>query len=334
MRNLHVVLKQSKLAAVLLICLLAQFNSSAMPLIIAYYATSRGFSPANVRLSMLDQINLANAQPQSDGSLKQLSLEDGQPFRTDSLLSFVDRVHQQGVACFITIGGGKEFAQSISDDSLRSKLVDAIAFYANQHHFDGVDIDYESWWDRQMISLATQQENYNAFIELLRNRLPSSLKLSAAVNGTPNFYNSILMNKIFDQINIMSYDYKTPNHAPYITYVSNLNAWETSGVARAKLFGGVPFYGRTAKNRTNKGLAASIGYRQIISQNANFASQDSCNCHKDGLVYYDSKKNVAEKADYALRNRYGGVMVWELTLDTENVQTSLLAALNKTLHRK
>ena len=84
---------------------------------------------------------------------------------------------------------------------------------------------------------------------------------------------------------------------------------------------GVPFYSRP-------GWA---DYGAILA-----AVPDACDGDRalyNGMeVYYNGPKTIARKTAYA-REELGGIMIWELTQDTDREEESLLQAIGRTLGR-
>ena len=177
--------------------------------------------------------------------------------------------------------------------------------------------------------------------------------LTTATGGFPYFLNSTEMGKAakyLDYVNLMTYDYyssKVAGHHTNLydskTYPSNnsadkaIKAYISAGVPAHKIVMGIAFYGRnlqlnlSAKN----GLGDTIlsfansygkGYTflkdSLINKNGFTAFKDEdakasyvYNGNTKQFISYDDEWSVANKCDYVLKNKLGGVMFWEYNSD-------------------
>ncbi len=120
--------------------------------------------------------------------------------------------------------------------------------------------------------------------------------------------------------------------------------WNHDGgfnVPKSKLTFGVPVYGYNfAKRKPNNGNGFEfVPYRKIIEEYPNAATSydplDSRQLNgyigEDGKkLYYDTPKQAGAKLNYSRDNGHQGVIVWELTQDTNyNNPASILKAINE-----
>ena len=144
-----------------------------------------------------------------------------------------------------------------------------------------------------------------------RGKLLTAAVLSGATADGNIYYDAAahtnaVLNAV-DFINVMAYDGGDgERHSPYQFAVDCGTYWkETRGLPAYKVVLGVPFYSRP-------GWA---DYGAILA-----AVPDACDGDRalyNGMeVYYNGPKTIARKTAYA-REELGGIMIWELTQDTD-----------------
>lgn len=150
---------------------------------------------------------------------------------------------------------------------------------------------------------------------LLRAAHDSGAKVLLSVGGWS--YNDTL--NAVDFINVMAYDGGDgERHSTYQFAVDCGTYWkETRGLPAHKVVLGVPFYARP-------GWA---DYGTILERVPDAGSRD--HTAYDGMeVYYNGMDTIARKTRYA-RENLGGIMIWELTQDTWDLEKSLLQVIGK-----
>jgi chitinase len=214
--------------------------------------------------------------------------------------------------------------------------------------FDGIDVDWE-YPEKE------DAENFRALLEEFRtqmNAVRPGLRLSIAVGPHPGMEPGTdfsVITRLVDQIGVMNYDYigpwsattgflaplfPNPDHHSGSIAVS-MNAYEDAGVPREKLLMGVPFYGYgwTGVNTANNGLF-QVGhgvqgdrpYRYIRtlavpdSVYRDLRSQSPWLFDQGNFWTYDDPVSVRYKVSYAAQQHLGGVMIWELSEDTEDAE--------------
>jgi len=214
--------------------------------------------------------------------------------------------------------------------------------------FDGFDIDWE--YPRE-----EDAANYRALLEEFRRQMRAvrpGLRLSIAVGHSPHMMGGVdfaAIASLVDQVGVMNYDYtgpwaKTtgflaplfsdpgdPRHSNSIE--KNISDYEAAGVPAEKLLMGVPFYGYswTEVEATNNGLFqpgrgvhTDEPYRYIRTLVASSPVYRDPHSHApwlyDGKTFwtYEDAVSVRYKASFAANRHLGGVMIWELSEDTND----------------
>lgn len=242
---------------------------------------------------------------------------------------------------FSTADGRNIFAKSVKD----------INTYFNS---DGIDLDWEYPTIEGLPGHLYQPADKTNFTELviaLRKELGTKNELSFAAGGFQKYLDeSVEWKKIMpvvDRVNIMSYDLVngyskvTGHHTP----IFSTNATEEStdkaveyllklGIPANKLVIGAAFYTRVWKevSNVNNGLYQS----GVATDGINFKNYETTFTKENGWEYFwdtkakapywynekeklfatgDDITSVKEKTNYVIKNRLGGIMFWELTLD-------------------
>lgn len=284
---------------------------------VAYFPNWHGDVVNDVPFSKLTHINYAFAIPTSDGSIR--DLED-----TEVVNKLISTAHNNGVKVLIAVGGWSyngdpledTFVQATDTDAKCEKLANSILCVIDTYGFDGADIDWE--YPRRNTSL-----QYESFMTYLKQGLESREKLlTAAVvgNGPIGYGQTDEVLNILDWVNVMAYDGDDgPGHSPYDYAVECGEYWiKTRGLSKDKVVLGVPFY-----ERPN-----GASYADIVAN-------DTANAYKDSTVmngttvYYNGINTMKDKTTWACNNA-GGIMIWEITQDSEDEQLSLLNAIYDT----
>ncbi len=278
-----------------------------------------------------------------------------QPFRGyfHQLAEF-KRLHP-GVKVLISLEGrGRDFAWDAQPERRQAFVDSCIDLFVKGHLtpdivvpdlFDGIDVDWE--YPRG----AAEGANFVALLQALRQGMDAArpgLLLSIAVGPSPRMYDGVDMaavGRIVDQVGLMTYDFAGPWSqrtgliAPLRagsefhggTVEGTVSEFMAAGVPSAKMLMGLPFYGygwRQVEEANNglmqegqslrgdrpysyiQGLAAeSTVYRDPVSQAPWLF---------DGDVFwtYEDPPSIEAKGQYAMEQRLGGFMIWELSGDT------------------
>jgi chitinase len=279
--------------------------------VVGYEESSTGNALSRIQFDKLTHINYAFALPNADGSLKPVPNET-------KLDAIVVKAHAFGVTVSLSFGGWNQgddstFHALASTQAGRATFADAVAAYVHAHQLDGADIDWE-------YPEAETAADYAALMALLSARLrPAGKLLTAAVGASPWIASGISQDsyQYVDYMMIMAYDDgSAPNHSTYAFAERSLDFWLTEkAVPASKLVLGVPFYSHPNY----------VSYSAIAAKNAAAAVLDTY----DG-EYYNGILTIRAKAQLAL-SRASGVMIWELSQDT-NDSLSLLAAIDSVVN--
>ncbi|KAJ3550049.1 hypothetical protein NMY22_g645 [Coprinellus aureogranulatus] len=244
-------------------------DGPSRPLVMAYYPDWAGqdFPPEEIDFSLYDWLDFAFALPSSKFEL--VWDDEDAP----SLLSrLVTAAHAKGTKVKLSIGGwtgSKYFSPAVATEANRRIFSDSILTVYNTYNLDGIDLDWEypghegnegNMWD------PADTANFLAFLKMLRATLPSSAKISAAVqtipflgqNGDP-IDDTSQFGAVFDWVLLMNYDtwestsppgpnaplYDACNNStqPASSASAGVVAWAKSGFPVSKLVLGLPSYG-------------------------------------------------------------------------------------------
>lgn len=273
-----------------------------------------------IDLTALTHLDLAFANPDHNGKLI---------FNRDQKLAeIIKKAHKAGVKVFISIAGGgidDELASnwlSVLLPENRKFFIQELIQFVLQNNLDGVDVDIES------NLLPTIGTLYAPFVIELKDALKSKNKgISAALNVS-DLHEAISQEALnaYDFINVMVYDKTGPwrpddvgPHSPYSYAEEALAYWtKIRKIPAQKLTLGVPFYGYDFDK------IRSVTYRELVEM-------DSANAYQDQFrtIYYNGIPTIIKKTQLALKS-FGGIMIWELTQDTQD-DNSLLKSIKKTI---
>ncbi|WP_233261922.1 glycosyl hydrolase family 18 protein [Vitiosangium sp. GDMCC 1.1324] len=276
--------------------------------VVGYFPTWQGDVNA-IQYDKLTHINYAFVLPTAQGGLTGLSSGDTR------LRSLVQTAHGRGVKVLIAVGGWMDgndapFEQMAANASTRTTFINNVVAFVDQAGLDGVDIDWE--WPEP----GTSAQNFGALMRELGTALHARGKLlTAAVvalntDGIPSSAFSDV-----DYLNIMAYDWGYP-HSTYDLAVQSLNYWIGRGLPKDKAVLGVPFYGRSQ--------SGAYTYAQLVAMDAQAPYKDQVSD-----IYYNGIATIQAKTRLAVQQG-GGIMIWEISQDTANT-TSLLLAISQAI---
>jgi chitinase len=214
--------------------------------------------------------------------------------------------------------------------------------------FDGFDIDWEN-------ARSGDRKDYVALLEEFRrqmDRVRPGLVLSATGPAGQEYYQRMdlaAMGRIADQVGVMNYDYNGPWSgttgllAPLYgidgdpvaanTVDATIQAYLKAGVPAPKLLMGIPFYAYEwdrvkAENhglfQKGKKVKEDQPYRYIQTIADKFEQfRDEKSLAPwlyDGTTFwtYEDAESIRRKMEYGRSQKLGGVMVWELSGDSDN----------------
>jgi GH18 family chitinase len=179
-----------------------------------------------------------------------------------------------------------------------------------ENNLDGVDFDWEFPDDD------SQLKNYIALLTETKAAF-EPLGMTVSVALSPDNKDLLGEFAVADRIHIMSYD-RGPQHSTYEQAVTDLQTFLDAGLPRKKLILGVPFYGRKETPPYS-----AMPYAEILQLYHPNSSIDEA-----GDIFFNGIETIQRKVCLSIREGIAGVMIWELSQDTVD-ETSLLLAIQK-----
>jgi chitinase len=214
--------------------------------------------------------------------------------------------------------------------------------------FDGFDIDWESPGSKDA-------ENFLALLQEFRRQMDEArrgLLLAIAVDESPLTLSGTdfaAVAPLVDQVGVMNYDYSGPWSqttgflAPLFStgrgdshdIEHSIASYEAAGVPPEKLLMGLPFYGYSwtdvngAANglfQTGRPVKEDHPYHHIrgVAQDFSVYREERSQAPWlfDGRTFwtFEDPVSIRFKASYAARQHLGGLMIWELSGDTEDAE--------------
>ena len=255
---------------------------------------------------LLTDIVYFSIEPGTNGSI------DSSLAQPETLKKLTTLAKPRGVKIHVCVGGwgkSKGFSKMAADPVTRSDFVRNLTLFLKKHELDGADIDWEH--PKSKAEIGNFQK---LLIELKKAFRPHGFELTIAVAGWGTYLHPETV-PFVDRIYVMAYDQGTP-HSPFAGATRDMKHWEKQGVPKSKLVLGIPFYGRNDKNK-------AMTYDEILRRFK--PSQDS---DLAGGYHFNGPATIRKKTAYAIKQGYGGVMIWELGQDAKG-KNSLLHAIGQ-----
>ncbi len=279
---------------------------------------------SKLRFDIATHVNYAFAIPTKDGHV--LPLENPALAR-----AVIAKAHGHGRKACLSLGGWSwediplenTFREATDTPEKIRTLAGEICAMAEQFGFDGVDVD----WEYPRTGDGTK-EQYETFISRLHDILkPKGMLLTAAVVGGVDGNNEPIRSAAeaqdspsfdkLDWLNVMAYDCDTPKHSTYEYAEACTKYWvRDRGFTPAKLTLGLPFYGRPFPG----------AYCDLLAADPDALEKDMV-VMNGREVWYNGRDTLRQKLALAKRYGLGGVMVWEISEDSEDQSKSLLTVL-------
>ncbi|EKN65454.1 glycoside hydrolase family 18 [Neobacillus bataviensis LMG 21833] len=306
---------------------LPKMDKAPSKVLIGYVQDFR--DPNVVDYSKLTHVIFSFAHPTKDGGI----LLNGDA-ALKNLRTVVANAKKSDTKVMLAVGGwfhmnGGEsyeyFKTAISNPVSRTKLVNELTSIADREHLDGIDIDFEHPRSK------ADAENLAAFaIELSAQLHPKNKELSIAVYSKIHavtlteigfvVYEPSMFQDV-DHVNIMAYDgqwddgYHAANLSPYPFTEKIVNYWadlfDKNNLSKEKLVLGVPFYAQPEDPKVKQ-----VSYGAIINQDPANAGKDTVSMNGT-TYYYNGDATMKKKTTLALRSGFGGMMIWEVGLDSQ-----------------
>jgi len=267
---------------------------------------------SEIRYDKLTDVIYFSIYPNPDGSLHagEINLARQQ--------QLVQMAHQNNTRVSICVGGwglSGNFSSVAANSQTRAALIANLEQYCLTHDLDGIALDWEP------VSTESDKLHYTSLIQELKLAMqPHALTLSVAVFAQGSEFLTAALSSI-DRLHIMAYDMGRP-HSTYEDALAALVHWENFGCSRSKMVLGLPFYGRDFDIHS----WIYYPYQDIVREYAPSPDDDEA-----AGINFNGIHTIKYKTQYILQNRYGGVMIWDLTNDSTDA-TSLLTAVAETIH--
>ena len=291
--------------------------------VVGYYPSWEPDKLNTVDFGVLTHVCYAFAIPTPDGELRDLE-------NPGTAAELIRSAHENGAKVLLSVGGWSYndtplegvFTEATADSEKVLKFTENITEMCDKYGFDGVDMD----WEHPRVD-GTSAKQYEELMLVLSEKLHAESKLltAAVLSGMTadgNVYydaaahTNAVLNAV-DFINIMAYDGGDgERHSQYEFAVNCGTYWtETRGLPSYKAVLGVPFYARPSW----------ADYGTILADVPDAWSRDSV-LYNGMEVYYNGVGTIGKKTKYAKEN-LGGIMIWELSQDTDDPGKSLLQAI-------
>jgi GH18 family chitinase len=249
----------------------------------------------------------AEATPQGELDLARLpasALERGRELKA-----------RQGCLLLLSVGGWERsagFPALAADRAARQHFARVLVDFCRAQGFDGVDLDWEHPKGQR------EAEDFGLLLgEIAGLFAPERLLLTSALAPWQDLPDAVYQH--LDRIHLMSYD-NPGRHSTYEAAVADVQRLLDRGGLPAKIWLGVPFYGRKTDD-----FNAALTYAQILARFKPGPELDEA-----GGYYFNGPLTLQKKARFAHERGLGGIMVWELGQDAPG-EGSLLRALGQGL---
>lgn len=252
--------------------------------------------------------------------------------------------------------GGCELCSNVFNDPAKTKrFALSVRDFLKTYRLDGFDFDWEypvveGFPGHQY--LPEDKDNFTKAVKLLRKTLPNGKIISFAAGGYVDYLQRAIdwktIEPYIDFVNLMSYDlvggyatvtgHQTPLYSPSekeqsadraIRYLDEIKfplnkviiggtfytrSWINVADTNNGLYQSGKFYQFTDHKKNIDILTESNGYTRYWDEKAQAAHW--YNREKGIFVTGDDKQSFRAKSDYVKKKRLGGLMFWELPLDT------------------
>jgi chitinase len=289
------------------------------------YLPGRSIDTAAIQFDKLTHINFAFAIPaKNGGGLEALR-------NADNLIGLVKKAHQNNVKVFISVGGwsvgdgggdDSRFHQLAEDPAERNYFVIKTMELVRRFSLDGVDVD----WEYPDIENRSAEDNVLLMKQLGDSLHATGKEITAAVvhYGNQGEGTKDEIFEIVDWLNLMAYDDDKGQpvpHSPYTLAEKSISYWvKERGLPARKAVLGLPFYGKPRRENLSH-------YKDLLA-----AGADPMKDEFDS-VYYNGIATIKKKTELAKREGLAGVMIWEISQDT-NDDRSLLKAIQESAGRQ
>ena len=280
--------------------------------VVGYFPSWSG-DPQEVQYRALTHIDYAFLAPTVDGDYRPVP-------RADKLVALVAEAHARGVKVLASLGGAddtgmKAFETIAASSQITAAFVDNTMGLVNGYALDGIDMDWE-------FPSAEYAAGYAALMHALAERLHAEGALLTAAVSAGSWHGRGVRDSVIadvDFLNVMAYDdgYKQPgvHHSTYDFALAAMRYWlDYRGAPSSKVVLGVPFYGRSLKDRHSR------TFKSIIARDWNAPGKDV-----SGEFGYNGFATLRDKTLRLAHNLGGGVMIWQIAQDAPGTSSLLNA---------
>ncbi|RYD59987.1 MAG: glycosyl hydrolase family 18 [Sphingomonadales bacterium] len=328
---LHRVLRRIGILLVLSMWSVLPAQASDRPVMVGYFPAFKGLARiATAPIAHYTHINIAFANPDAGGAIVRDDAMTCMPggaggnATVAELREAAARLRVKGAKVLLSVAGGVipqcsgDWAALLASDK-RETVKQELLSIVDAAGLDGIDIDIEG----ALLTAIDRAGNYTPFIAALSEGLKAKGKLltvaTASYEGGMVPVSSI---PYFDLIMPMSYDAIGPSwgqagseHSTEAQAERDIALWLARGVRRERLVLGVPFYGygfgKHAPGGDFRSLLAAHGESVLT---ADLIGKACAGCD---YITFNSPRTLGRKAALA-RAKAGGVMVWEISQDTQD----------------
>ncbi|RKO84891.1 glycoside hydrolase superfamily, partial [Blyttiomyces helicus] len=324
--------------------------------------------PANLPWTLFTHINYAFGIPATNGAIDVDTSKVRFYYLVPGFPALAKLAKQHSVKVGISVGGwdnSDHFSKLVANSGAIDTFARSANALLEEFGLDGIDIDWEYPGEAGATTNFDAQNdtpNYLRFLKALRAAIGPNKYISAAVaenlfevNGNPTTDLSAFA-AIFDWVSPMVYDNfgpwvsETAHDAPMSAFTAAATLWHSAGFAKSQIVLGYPLYGRIADlNFGTAGLNLPILKFEFVNGDTGFTYDElqakfssGWTRHWDaselsawwGKAIYGHFATVPDpeaaqaRAQWVLENGYGGIMLWEVTQDSNHV---ILSALNTVL---
>lgn len=308
-------------------------QAASRPVMVGYFPVFKGLARiATTPIDHYTHINLAFANPDAggmlvrDGAMTCMSGGAAGAVTLPELRDAVTKLRGKGAKVLLSVAGGVipgcsgDWAALLRADKRETVKRELLAI-VDAAGLDGIDIDIEG----ALLTAIDREGNYTPFIAMLSAELKAKGKLltvaTASYEGGMIPVSSV---PYFDLVMPMSYDAIGPGwgqagseHSTEAQAARDIALWLGRGVKRERLALGVPFYGYGFGK-----YAPGYDFRTLLSTFGNAvltADLIGNACVGCDYITFNSPETLRRKSGLA-KARAGGVMVWEMTQDTDDQQ--------------
>lgn len=275
--------------------------------VIGYLPTWSYQAYETLDFSALTHLNIAFCNPDASGNMSH-GLPSDRIFR-----DIIEKAHQHGVHVLASLGGagGSDHYADLITAKQRNVFNKKILDFVSKFDLDGLDIDIEGdapaqYWD--------SFEGWALSLKKVCDDNDLILTTTVSTWYSGKISDSALA--AFDFVNVMAYDGDHSDHSPYSLAETMMAHYEKErGLSKEKLVLGVPFFGFQGDRY--------IAYKTTLAQYAHAWSTDFV-----GGVAHNGIPTLLRKCELA--KEYGGIMIWELSMDVAG-DHSLLRAIKEAM---